>query len=398
MQGEVDTNFMCEDIEKHNGGGSPGWTHFDYFWMAKWRDEFLGAKNMHVNSFPVGSLANFHTFFKNAYPGDVLFQNVNVSRSTSPGFGAFSYQTRTFEATRDIKAGEEVFANYGEPWLDDHKFDDVPREKHFRRAERVMNELSSLRGKLNDESIDDVFMNTLNKIVSLYDDKTASLLPSNDHELANHQGTALLAHKTLNVRSKDWIIENGICIDTLSIQPSTIPHAGHGAFAKKSFNKDELIIPMPLLHIRDVNTMNIGTTRKQILLNYCYGNSNSNLALCPSTHGAFINHKHYCVGGNEQSCGADAHNAKIIWSNDAATKEWLSYSLDDLATKKGRGLSFDVVATRDIAKGEEVFIDYGLDWQRAWSAHVASWQPSQESYVFPKGKIITHFDSHSHFF
>jgi hypothetical protein len=32
-------------------------------------------------------------------------------------------------------------------------------------------------------------------------------------------------------------------------------------------------------------------------------------------------------------------------------------------------LSFDLVATRDIAKGEEIFIDYGKEWINAWKAH-----------------------------
>jgi len=397
--GEVDTNIMIEDIEKNNGGKFSGWTHFDYFWMAEWRDEFLAAKNINVNAFPVGSLANFHTFFKNAYPGDVIFRNMNVTRFTSPGAGAFSYQTRVFEATRDIKAGEEVFANYGEPWLDDHKMDHVPREKHFRRAERVMNELTMLRTKLpSDEPLDDKFITSLNKIVSLYDDKTASLLPIDDNELSNSPTTnSLLADKTLNVRSKEWILENGICIDTLVIKGSTMPHAGLGAFTKRSFRKDELIIPMPLLHIRDKNTMNIyyaknkedtsTTIRKQILLNYCHGHHMSNLVLCPSTHGAFINHKHYCDESEKKECSADAPNAKIIWSSDDLSKEWLSFSLDDLAGNKARGLSFDIVATRDIEQGEEVFIDYGKDWQNAWNNHVASWKPPSQneiSYVFPK--------------
>jgi len=390
--GEADANILNEDLEANNGGKIPRWTHFDYFWMAEWRDEFLAAKNVHVNAFPVGSLANFHTFFKNTYPGEVLFDNVNVTRFDSPTAGSFSYYTRVFEATRDILAGEEIFANYGEPWLDDHHMHDVPREKHFRRAERVMNELSSLRKKLS-SSIDAKFITALNKIVSLYDDKTASLLPATDDELANANA---LARKTLNVRSMDWILKHGVCIDTLSIQHSTIPQAGLGAFAKFSFKNNDLIIPMPLLHIRNKNGLDItiqndkavANNRKQILLNYCYGHSKSNLILCPSTHGTFINHKPLCAqSDSNEECSMDAPNAKIIWSSGQLANEWLSFSLDDLENNISRGLSFDIVATRDITQGEEIFIDYGIDWQNAWNNHMATWKaPIQykNSYAFSK--------------
>jgi len=34
----------------------------------------------------------------------------------------------------------------------------------------------------------------------------------------------------------------------------------------------------------------------------------------------------------------------------------------------------DVVATRDIHPDEEIFIDYGEEWEAAWDAHVRNWQ------------------------
>jgi hypothetical protein len=35
----------------------------------------------------------------------------------------------------------------------------------------------------------------------------------------------------------------------------------------------------------------------------------------------------------------------------------------------------DVVATRDILPDEEVFIDYGEEWEAAWAEHVRNWKP-----------------------
>jgi flavodoxin len=54
-------------------------------------------------------------------------------------------------------------------------------------------------------------------------------------------------------------------------------------------------------------------------------------------------------------------------------------SLKDMAKQTTGGLAFDVVATRDIRPGEEVFIDYGVEWEQAWKKHVQNWKPPQES-------------------
>jgi hypothetical protein len=36
---------------------------------------------------------------------------------------------------------------------------------------------------------------------------------------------------------------------------------------------------------------------------------------------------------------------------------------------------FDLVATRDINEGEEIFIDYGDDWHNSWNQYKKSWVP-----------------------
>jgi hypothetical protein len=39
----------------------------------------------------------------------------------------------------------------------------------------------------------------------------------------------------------------------------------------------------------------------------------------------------------------------------------------------------EVVALREIAVGDEIFVDYGLDWEAAWEAHVKNWWPSEKT-------------------
>ena len=59
-------------------------------------------------------------------------------RFSDPMAGAFSYYTgQMFVAERDISAGEELFANYGEEWLDARSgggTDSVPRKADFEKA------------------------------------------------------------------------------------------------------------------------------------------------------------------------------------------------------------------------------------------------------------------------
>jgi hypothetical protein len=43
----------------------------------------------------------------------------------------------------------------------------------------------------------------------------------------------------------------------------------------------------------------------------------------------------------------------------------------------------DVVATRDIYPDEEIFIDYGVEWEAAWKKHIENWKsPCENKTVF----------------
>ena len=64
------------------------------------------------------------------------------------------------------------------------------------------------------------------------------------------------------------------------------------------------------------------------------------------------------------------------WNHDLSLHpDWFelppSLWVDTLST----GITVNYVATRDIYPGEEVLIDYGDEWEAAWTQHVANWVP-----------------------
>lgn len=63
---------------------------------------------------------------------------------------------------------------------------------------------------------------------------------------------------------------------------------------------------------------------------------------------------------------------------------WLQKHPEEMIEISGVHLAFDYVATRDIALGEELFLDYGHDWEVAWNEHSAKWKSERiwsSSYV-----------------
>ena len=58
--------------------------------------------------------------------------------------------------------------------------------------------------------------------------------------------------------------------------------------------------------------------------------------------------------------------------------EWREHQVREWGTTYHAGLSFDFVALRDIEEDEEILIDYGEAWDKAWEEHVQSFIPRTE--------------------
>lgn len=188
-------------------------------------------------------------------------------------------------------------------------------------------------------------------------------------------------------RPVQWVTQNGICLDSLTVGPSTQSGIGRGAFSKHFTKKDHVVASSPVAHLErnflkvveqsmeedDLSPLkrphSIRYTQNvrghQLLLNYCFGHADSNVLLLPYAPAVnFVNHN------SEQA------NAVIRWCNKAPNTLLQNGANIALGAPNSHTMVFEYVALRDIHPGEEILIDYGEDWVEAWDKHVRAWRPA----------------------
>jgi hypothetical protein len=206
-------------------------------------------------------------------------------------------------------------------------------------------------------------------------------------------------HKALNegaakarlpgrVKTKEWLEEHGMCLDNIRPGMSTIRQAGRGAFATRRLAKGSVIAPLPVVQLRryqmevyklcavekadsDDEENEVFRIGSQLLLNNCFGHPQSSLLLYP--YSPVVNYRNH---------NRTIKNAELRWSNHPRhRKDWLDRRPADLEQEKYAGLIMEIVATRDIEAGEELFLDYGDEWEKAWQTYLSEWEPPAESYI-----------------
>jgi hypothetical protein len=252
--------------------------------------------------------------------------------------------------------------------LVEEKYDELLEKARISVRRRITSRVEALLPKtydlfrvVLDNTPDDTFVEGVPKI-------GARSTKSNDKNIV----IALAKYVGTDVRDVGWIQRNGMCLENIVPNPSTRPHAGRGAFAQFPIQKDAIIVPAPTLQILHKGTLDLydGDDRygKQLLLNYCFGHDESTILLCPNTNAILINH---CsergstkTATNDDddddghSCGnhGPAPNAMYRWGTswDPLTAVWMNMTIDEMLSDTGRGISLEIVATRNIEPGEEV--------------------------------------------
>eukprot|EP00592_Proboscia_alata_P024842 CAMPEP_0194443784 /NCGR_PEP_ID=MMETSP0176-20130528/126900_1 /TAXON_ID=216777 /ORGANISM="Proboscia alata, Strain PI-D3" /LENGTH=1428 /DNA_ID=CAMNT_0039270079 /DNA_START=16 /DNA_END=4301 /DNA_ORIENTATION=- len=119
----------------------------------------------------------------------------------------------------------------------------------------------------------------------------------------------------------------------------------------------------------------------QLLVNYCFGHPQSSVLLYPygsQIHGVnHADHTNLFQNANAKLQWADADpqtNSNFVTKNNFNHPEYLEGDVEHLSSTNSAVLALELVALRDLWPNEEILIDYGVDYQRAWEEHVEKWQ------------------------
>ncbi|KAL3942740.1 MAG: hypothetical protein SGBAC_003115 [Bacillariaceae sp.] len=326
-----------------------------------------------------------------------------------PGRGAYStFYEASIYATDEIDEGMEIFISYGENYVNENSDDSEELSKEdMKKVDMTVNKIVEFFEKhedeLDEESKNEIYQFLIRDVMQAAAGEAkgkiiSEVLPDSPDELRAviASGGVLDYSQPSLVRSTEWLETHGRCLDNISPGPSTIPHAGRGAFASRKIASGAVVTPVPLIQIPDEEVLNMYDVKveydendgtefhvrngnevfgSQLLLNYCYGHPESHMVFFPAGSGAsFINH-------------SKKPNAKLQWSKHPNHhSHWYNLEPDELLEEANRylGLLMEVVATKDIAEGDEIFIDYGDLWQEAWDEHTKDWEKLKKRGVVPK--------------
>jgi hypothetical protein len=92
-----------------------------------------------------------------------------------------------------------------------------------------------------------------------------ALLPKSPDKLPDikKQGGSLALSSPTSHRSLKWLKAHGRCMDHIRPGPSTVPHAGGGAFANRDIVSGSLVAPVPLIQITDEAIMDMYKLKEQ---------------------------------------------------------------------------------------------------------------------------------------
>jgi hypothetical protein len=386
---------------------------FSTYWWGHGKPDhvdYLSAQSVDFQ-LTFGALPNHHCLLDNLDPHYPTTTPYYADRSAvqSPAAGAYSYHGgRVFLADRPVAAGEEIYLNYGhcERVSSSHHNDNATMEWHdyipmpsdYEEAAQIVHAIFlpafMERGELpppdqKSNASSDMVLSLLPTTIAqvqlliehglvLPEEEEEEQDDDDDPERSSQKKNSVMAraialYTAAARRTPEWIRANGVCVEHLVAQPSTIPYAGQGAFAQHVIRAGEVVVPAPLLQILDRDALRMydyddnddddnDMVQKykmdQLLLNYCIGHAESSMLLCPMTNAALINH----------ASGDRTPNAVFQW-HKSSEPLW-NRTIDEFWSGNGRGLRLDVMALRDIAIGEEVLADYGPAWDTAWQNHL----------------------------
>jgi len=404
------------DMDYHNGEDDYFHLWDEYTWSASQFDDMIddtdNEASISIISSGFGAAINCMMPLVNvadeSWDGDQAFKLTRSGvLSDSPGMGAFTPMNgRRFEARSTIEPYSELYTSYGEAYFTGRSiYDFVPFRRHYRKADQIIKAFignvtlwqakDRTEGRqLNSQTFEQELWDFIVQLRNVWDkSRVMFALPSKNSttiedliQLLDFGGSKLQGYND-TVKDQEWMDEHGQCVDNIRNGKSEIPHAAKGAIANRFIPEGGLVSPAPLIHLPNRTSLVIYNHRispegkwirdvtspstHQLLLNYCFGHKESTILLCPYGHlNLLINHNH------------QNPNSKIVWSEKKHLRhpEWFDQPISEWGKKFHSGLAMDFVAMRDIKEGEEITIDYGIEWENAWQEHVENFDSVRVGY------------------
>jgi hypothetical protein len=372
-----------------NKGDEPTWLLDNYYWNA---DNTLGEhETERVYSIVpgMGMLANSHTGLINSGMLRPKRESGGIHRSTHPSAGtSTTFHDLAFATFEHLEAGSELFVEYGDNWFKDRKeLGLVPLSKDFKESDAMLEQFYKLVGEdVESDMAKDLWALFWNTSSPVEDSRVRNAFPRDLQRVPEVIESGTAKNSVPNrIRSLDWLKENGMCLDNIKSDQSKVAGAHRGAFATRPLKQGEVIAPVPVAHIRReyleiYDSDNVQSKKNkpwydsdQLLLNYCYGHTNSSVLLFPYAPVVnYINHS------------PKKYNAEMRWSSlPTQRQDFKEMHPDELMEHDHAGLILELVATKAIDVGEEILLDYGDRWERAWTKWVKNWQSydDDEDYI-----------------
>jgi len=175
----------------------------------------------------------------------------------------------------------------------------------------------------------------------------------------------------------EYLQEEGWCMDNIEVKQATDSKMGRGAFATRALKGGDVVAPAPLQCFKDRRIFQ-QTAPEQLFVNYCLQPENSKMIFY--SYGAGVNLINHDFANP---------NVEFRWAQNKSIHhaDWLLMTYNNFwKTTTPGGLVLEVVALRDIEPEEELFLNYGQAWEKAWNEHVKTWQPVRHAadYVYPQ--------------
>ena len=166
----------------------------------------------------------------------------------------------------------------------------------------------------------------------------------------------------LPVYSVEELEEIGHCLTHAMVFDSDIPLSGKGLFAMRDFRQGEIVDISPVLVLRKHDVESIAN--ESLLMNYCITSPSLDVVLLPLGFGAAINH-------NTESL-SNLQMEWYEWPSNLLKSPTKDSNLDDLLKSEFSQLDISFRAKRFISYGEELTINYGVEWIEEWASYLAS--------------------------